>query len=92
MVIKPNEKWRTCIDFMNLNKACPQDSFPLPRIGQLVNTTTGHELLSFTDTYSGYNQIPMYEPDDEHTSFIVDRGLYYYKAISFGLKNARATY
>ena len=44
------------------------------------------------DAYSGYNQIPMYEPDEEHTSFIIDRGLYCYKAMSFGLKNARATY
>ena len=44
------------------------------------------------DAYSGYNQIPMYETDEEHTSFITDRGIYYYKAMPFGLKNARATY
>ena len=62
----------TYINFMNLNKACPKDSFPLPQINQLVDATMGHELLSFMDAYSRYNQIPMYEPDDEHTSFITD--------------------
>ena len=51
-----------------------------------------HELLSFMDAYSGYNQIPMYKHDEEHTSFIIDRGLYCYKEMSFGLKNARTTY
>ena len=74
LVIKPNEKWRTCIDFSNLNKACPKDSFPLSRIEQLVDATVGHELLSFMDAYSEYNQIPIYEANEEHTSFITDRG------------------
>ena len=54
--------------------------------------TTRHELLIFMDAYSRYNQISMYEPNEEHTSFIIDRGLYYYKAIPVGLKNAGATY
>ncbi|KAL2505376.1 Uncharacterized protein Adt_20997 [Abeliophyllum distichum] len=58
LVKKPNGKMRTCIDFSNLNQACPKDSFPLPRIDQLVDATAGHELLSFMDAYSGYNQIP----------------------------------
>jgi len=52
----------------------------------------GHELLSFMDAYSGYNQIPIYVPDQDHTSFITDRGLYCYKVMPFGLKNAGATY
>ncbi|XP_022891925.1 uncharacterized protein LOC111406782 [Olea europaea var. sylvestris] len=73
-------------------KACPKDSFPLPRIDQLVDSTVGHELLSFMDAYSGYNQIPMFGPDEESTSFITDRGLYYYKMMPFKLKNTRATY
>ena len=64
LVKKPNGKWRTCIDFTDLNKACPKDSFPLTRIDQLVDATSGHELLSFMDAYSGYNQIPMYELDE----------------------------
>ncbi|XP_074336467.1 uncharacterized protein LOC141673611 [Apium graveolens] len=92
LVKKPNGKWRTCVDFTDLNKACPKDSFPLPRIDQLVDATAGHALLSFMDAYSGYNQIPMYGPDQEHTSFITDRGLYCYIGMPFGLINAGATY
>ena len=92
LVKKPNGKWRTCIDFTHLNNACPKDSFPLPRIDQLVDSTAGHALLSFMDAYSGYNEIPMFEPDQEHTSFITDRGLYCYIGMSFGLLNAGATY
>ena len=88
LVIKPNEKWKMYIDFTNLNNACPKDSFPLPRIGQLVTTMAGHELLSFMDAYSGYNQILIYEHYEEHTFFITNRGFYCYKAMSFGLKNA----
>ena len=92
LVVKSNGKWRTCIDFTNLNKACPKDNFPLPRIDQLVDVTVEHELLTFMDAYSRYKQIPMYEPDGEHTSFIIDRGLYCHKAMPFGLNNADVTY
>ncbi|XP_074346922.1 uncharacterized protein LOC141685734 [Apium graveolens] len=84
--------WRTCVDFTDLNKACPKDNFPLPRIDQLVDVTAGHALLSFMDAYSGYNQIPMYGPDQEHTSFITDRGLYCYIGMPFGLINVGTTY
>ena len=63
VVKKKNGKWRVCIDFTDLNKACPKDSFPFPHIGMLVDATAGHELLSFMDAYSGYNQILMH-PDD----------------------------
>ena len=80
------------MDFTDLNKAYLKDSFPLPRIDQLVEATSGHALLSFMDAYLGYNQIPMHVPNQEHTSFITERGLYYYKVMSFGLKNTRATY
>ena len=59
MVKKANGKWRMGMDFTNLNKACPKDSYPLPRIDQLVDLTAGHRLLSFMDTFSGYNQIRM---------------------------------
>ncbi|XP_022883419.1 uncharacterized protein LOC111400225 [Olea europaea var. sylvestris] len=75
LVRKPSGKWRVCIDFTNLNKACPKDSFPLPRIDHLVDFTAEHELLSFTDACSGYNHKPMFRPDEEATSFIKDRGL-----------------
>lgn len=60
LVKKANGKLQTCIDYSDLNKACPKDSFPLSRIDQLVNGIVRHELLSFMDAYSGYNQIPMH--------------------------------
>ncbi|KAL5546086.1 hypothetical protein UlMin_005773 [Ulmus minor] len=92
LVKKANGNWRVCVDFMDLNRACPKDSFPLPRIDQLVDATAGHELLSFMDAYSGYNQIRMHEEDQEHTAFLTNQGLYCYKVMPFGLKNAGATY
>ncbi|XP_034218821.1 uncharacterized protein LOC117630185 [Prunus dulcis] len=88
MVRKSPGGWRMCQDYTDLNKACPKDSFPLPRIDQLVDATAGHELLSFMDAYSGYNQIFMHPPDSEHTAFITDKGLYCYNVMPFGLKNA----
>ncbi|XP_024033525.1 uncharacterized protein LOC112095658 [Citrus clementina] len=92
LVKKANGKWRMCVDFTDLNKACPKDSFPLPRIDQLVDSTAGHGLLSFMDAFSGYNQIPMYEQDEESTAFITNQGLFCYRVMPFGLKNAGATY
>ena len=59
LVKKANGKWRMCVDFTNLNKVCPKDSFPLPRIGQLVDSTAEHKLLTFMDAFSRYNQIKM---------------------------------
>ena len=59
-----------CVDFMDLNKACPKDSFPLPRINQLVDSIAGHKLLTFMDAFSGYNQTKMDEEDQEKTTFI----------------------
>ena len=75
-----------------MNKDCPKDSFPLPRIDQLVDSTTGHKLLTFMNAFSGYNQIKMVEEDQEKTAFITSQGLYCYKVMPFGLKNAGATY
>uniref|UniRef100_A0A2N9HFP5 RNA-directed DNA polymerase n=1 Tax=Fagus sylvatica TaxID=28930 RepID=A0A2N9HFP5_FAGSY len=92
MVKKANGKWRMCVDFTDLNKACPKDSFPLPRIDQLVDSTAGHRLLTFMDAFSGYNQIMMDDADQEKTSFITSKGLFCYKVMPFGLKNAGATY
>ena len=63
IVKKSNVKWRMCVDFTNLNHACPRDSFPLPRIDQLVDSTAGHELLTFMDAFSGYNQILIKKED-----------------------------
>ncbi|XP_024010275.1 uncharacterized protein LOC112085304 [Eutrema salsugineum] len=92
VVKKKNGKWRICVDFTDLNKACPKDSFPLPHIDRLVEATVGNELLSFMDAFSRYNQILMHPDDREKTSFITDRGIYCYKVMPFGLKNAGATY
>ena len=80
------------MDFTDLNKACSKDSFPLPRIDQLVDSTARHKLLTFIDAFSRYNQIGMAEEDQKKTSFIMSQGLYCYKAMPFGLKNAGATY
>ena len=92
LVKKANGKWRLCIDFTDINKACPKDSFPLPRIDLIVDATAGHELLSFMDVFSGYNQISMDPSDQEKTSFVTAQGTYYYRVMPFGLKNAGATY
>jgi len=91
VVKKKNGKDRVCIDFTDLNKSCPKDSFPLPHIDRLVESTAGNELLSFMDAFSGYNQIMMNPEDQEKTSFITDRGIYCYKVMPFGSKNAGAT-
>ncbi|GMH26977.1 hypothetical protein Nepgr_028820 [Nepenthes gracilis] len=79
LVRKSNGKWQMCVDFTDVNKACPKDSFPLPRIDLLVDSIAGHELLSFMDAYSGYNQIRMRPEDEEHTSFMIDHSTYCYK-------------
>ena len=92
LVKKANDKWRLYIDFTDINRACPKDSFPLPRIDLIVDATAGHELLSFMDAFSGYNQINMDSDDQEKTSFITGQGAYCYRVMPFGLKNAGATY
>ena len=81
-----------CVDFTDLNRACPKDSYPLPRIDTLVDLTVRHELLNFMDAFSGYNQIKMSEEDQERTSFVTSQRLFCYKVMLFGLKNAGATY
>ncbi|XP_057803713.1 uncharacterized protein LOC131019046 [Salvia miltiorrhiza] len=92
VVKKKNDKWRVCIDFTDLNKACPKDSFPLPHIDMLVDATAGHILMSFMDAYSGYHQIWMHPDDEEKTAFMTSVALFCYKYMPFGFKNAEATY
>ncbi|XP_013614663.1 PREDICTED: uncharacterized protein LOC106320859 [Brassica oleracea var. oleracea] len=88
VVKKKNGKWRICVDFTDLNKACPKDNYPLPHIDRLVESTAGNELLTLMDAFSGYNQIMMHTDDREKMAFITDRGTYCYKVMPFGLKNA----
>ena len=92
LVKTSNDKWRLCINFTNTNRACPKDSFPLPRIDLIVYATTGHELLSFMDTFSGYNQISMDPSDQEKTSFVTSQGTYCYQVMPFGGKNVGGTH
>ena len=80
------------MDLRDLNNVCPKDDFPLPIIELMVDATTGHEVLSFMDGSSGYNQIRMAPKDEEFTAFHTLKGIYYYKVISFRLKNAGVTY
>ena len=92
VVKKKNGKWRVCVDFTDLNKACPKDPFPLSRIDQLVDATVGHPWMSFLDAFQGYHQIPLALDNQEKTSFVTPIGNYHYKVVPFGLKNAESTY
>jgi hypothetical protein len=92
LVRKKNDKWRMCVDYTDLNKHCPKDHFRLPRIDQVVDSTVGCILFCFLDCYSGYHQIALKEEDQIKTAFITPYRAYAYKTMSFGLKNAGATY
>ena len=91
-VPKQDGKVRVYVDFQDLNKASPKDDFPLPHIDMLVDSTTGHSMLSFMNGFSGYSQILMAPEDMEKTSFITKWGTYYYRVMPFGLKKVGATY
>jgi len=87
-----NRKCRMCVDFSDLNNACPKDSYPLPNIDMMVDNASGYRLLSFMDAYTGYNQISMHPKDEEKSTFMGEAATYCYRVIPFGLKNAGATY
>ncbi|XP_019192761.1 PREDICTED: uncharacterized protein LOC109187068 [Ipomoea nil] len=91
LVPKP-PSWRMCIDFIDLNRANPLDPYPLPSIHQMVDETAGADLMSFMDALKGYHQFIMAHEDESMTAFVTPDGLYWYKVMSFGLRNARATY
>ena len=86
VVKKKSGKWRVCVDFTDLNKVCPKDPFPMPRIDQLMDATTGHHRMSFLDAFQGYHQIPLALEDQEKTTFVMHTGNYHYKVMSFGLR------
>ena len=92
VVPRKSNKWKVCVDYTDLNEACPKDSFSLPRIDQIIDALVGHGMLSFLDAFSDYHQIPMHSPNVEKTTFITPHGLYCYNVMSFGWKNAGATY
>jgi hypothetical protein len=83
---------RVCVYYTSLNKNCPKDPFPLPRIDQIIDATAGCARLSFLDTYLGYNQIKLKKEDEEKRAFITPYGVFCYQVMPFGLKNAGATY
>jgi len=91
LVKKANGKWRMCVDFTDLNKACPKDSYPLPSIDALVDNASGCKLFSFLDAFSGYNQIRMHPRDECKTTFMTELFKYCYKVMPLGLKNVSAT-
>ena len=92
VVKKKSEKWRVCVDFTDLNKACPKDPFPMPRIDQLVDVTTGHPRMSFLDAFQGYHLITLAVDDQEKTAFLTLVRNYHYKVMPFGLKNTGSTH
>ena len=92
VVKKKTGKWHVCVDFTNLNKACPKNPFPMPQIDQLVEATVGHPRMSFLDAFQGYHQIALAVDDQEKTAFVTLIENYHYKVMPFGLKNIGATY
>jgi hypothetical protein len=92
IVPKANGKLWMCIDYTNLNKACPKDPYPLPRIDQIVDSTSGCDFLSFLDAYSGFHQIQMSRQDRKHTAFVTVDWLYCYVVMPYGLKNVLPTF
>ena len=92
VVKKKSGKWRVCVDFTDLNKVCPKDPCPMPKIDQLVDATVGHPRMSFLNAFQGYHQIPLALDDQEKTAFVTPIGNYHYKVMSFGLKNAGSIY
>ncbi|GJS22173.1 reverse transcriptase domain-containing protein [Tanacetum coccineum] len=92
MVKKHDGSWRMCVDFKDLNKACPQDGYPLPEIDWKVESLCGYPFKCFLDAYKGYHQIKMAEEDEEKTAFITSQGIFCYTKMPFGLKNVGATY
>nr|GEY25925.1 reverse transcriptase domain-containing protein [Tanacetum cinerariifolium] len=78
MVKKHDGSWRMCVDFTNLNKACPHDCYPMPEIDWKVESLCGYPFKCFLDAYKGYHQIQLAEADEEKTAFHTGQGIYCY--------------
>ena len=92
ILVPKKNKWRMCVDYTSLNKACPKDPYPLPDIDEIIDSTAGLELLCFLNAYSGYHQIWMKESNQLATLFITPIRAYCYITMPFGLKKVGATY
>ncbi|GJY93237.1 reverse transcriptase domain-containing protein [Tanacetum coccineum] len=92
MVNKHDNSWRMCVDFKDLNKACPKDGYPLPEIDWKVESLCGFPFKCFLDAYKGYHQIQMAKEDEEKTALITSQGIFCYTKMPFSLRNNKATY
>jgi hypothetical protein len=92
MVPKKNRNMRMCIDFTELNKACPKDPYPLPRIDIIIDQAVGCEILSLLDCFSGYHQVWMRREDEAMTGFTTPFDIFCFVRMPEGLHNARPTF
>ncbi|GJV71592.1 reverse transcriptase domain-containing protein [Tanacetum coccineum] len=92
IVKKDERRWKLCVDFTNINKACPKDCYHLPEVDQKVESLFTFRQKCFLDANKGYHQIQIAEGDEEKTAFFTREGVFYYKKLPFSLKNAGATY
>ena len=96
MVLQPKKHDPTrliiCVDFRELNKVTLTDPFPTPYADEILNEVAGHECYSFTDGFSGYNQVPIAKEDQKKTTFVCEFGSFAYRVMPFGLKNAPAVF
>ncbi|KAJ9170107.1 hypothetical protein P3X46_018239, partial [Hevea brasiliensis] len=92
VVKKANRKWMMCVDFTNLSMAYPKDHYPLLTINHLVDVTIGHAVCSLVDAISDYHQILIEPRNFKKIAFIINKGVFYYKVMSYRFKNARMTY
>jgi hypothetical protein len=92
MLMKKKGKWRMCTNFIDLNKCCPKDDFPLSGIDKVVDSAAGFEIMALLDCFSRYHQIWLRKEDEEKTSFITHFGTYCYLKMPEGLKNVGPTF